>query len=409
MIKLARFNIHFHQEANRHELWRTLEYATGREAGTAVSFAASLLDLRQRVRGLDDPALIQRNALKNIITVSLVGSAISGSASGIELAQNCRVMSAARTKGFSPKASVNFVKEIVATTDILFDERARLTASDTTGVNRTIREKENLLLRRIRQQLLFEFRNWSCHSRAQAWRENTFYSLDAFQNFTRMGASVIGLRGFSDPSLGGGAAITALVANTMATVNPIVAGLAGRSVRNYQFKKLTRELPPDQSVTTKNDTLVELPAIDLQQDLKDLPSDQESKVLDEVISLSNGSRRLDTNLDRESADIERLQRVAQQQTLAGPLIGLTSMPGAILGTLAFYDYRQDRVTTNKMLFAGRISAITGQSYALVQTPFTVVRGILKKNRLKKNGELPSQLLEQRLKNLDNLERQLSEK
>jgi len=34
---------------------------------------------------------------------------------------------------------------------------------------------------------------------------------------------------------------------------------------------------------------------------------------------------------------------------------------------------------------------------------------LKKNRLKKNGELPSQLLEQRLKNLDNLERQLSEK
>src|ERR1043166_1517100 len=38
-IKLARFNIRFHQQANWHPQWRTLTYAAGRESGTAVSLA----------------------------------------------------------------------------------------------------------------------------------------------------------------------------------------------------------------------------------------------------------------------------------------------------------------------------------------------------------------------------------
>ena len=91
-IKLARFNIQFHQEANRHAAWRILAYAAVRESGTAVSFASSLIDLRQRVRGLDNPSLISHKAIKKAIDTSLIGSAVSGAASGIELAENTWVM-----------------------------------------------------------------------------------------------------------------------------------------------------------------------------------------------------------------------------------------------------------------------------------------------------------------------------
>ena len=72
----------------------------------------------------------------------------------------------------------------------------------------------------------------------------------------------------------------------------------------------------------------------------------------------------------------------------------------------FYNYRYDRVTTNKMLFAGRISALSGQTFALVQTPVTVFSGLRKSDRLRKQGKLPSQLLEERMKNLDRLEEQI---
>ncbi len=405
LIKLARFNIRFHQEANRHQRWRTLTYAGGREAGTAVSFSSSLIDLKQRVRGLDDPALISRNALKNAVTASLVGSAISGSASSLELAQNTWVMLQAGKKGYSPKASCATVKSIIDDTDVLFAEREQVVATLPQALNqRRIYELESELLHHIRQQLLVEFRAWSCHSRGQAWRENTFYSVDALQNFTRMSAAIIGLKGFSQPSLGGAAAVTTVVANSAATLNPLLCGIVGMSMRRYQMRRLARELPLEPPLREAQ------PLLDLKLKLKlelvDKGNESTAKLLEEAVSLGDKSQSLDLAIDRENQDIERLRRVAQQQTIAGPLIGLTSMPGAVLGTLAFYNYRYDRVTTNKMLFAGRISALSGQTFALVQTPFTVFSGLRKSDRLRKQGKLPSQLLEERMKNLDRLEEQI---
>ena len=39
LIKLAKFNVHFHLAANRHQVWRQFSYPALREAGTAGSFA----------------------------------------------------------------------------------------------------------------------------------------------------------------------------------------------------------------------------------------------------------------------------------------------------------------------------------------------------------------------------------
>ncbi len=400
-IKLARFNIRFHQEANRREKWRAPIYAAGRESGTAVSFASSLIDLKQRVRGLDNPALISRNALKNAVSTSLVGSAISGSASSIELAQNSWIMLNAHKDGYSPEASITFVKEIIGTTNGLLNERERLAAASPLLNRRQAYELEDIVLRRIRQQLLFEFSTWSCQSRGRAWRENTFYGVDALQNFTRMSSTIIGLRGFADPKLGGAGAITVLIANSVATLNPILCGLMGFSISRYQNFKLSHEFSTARPVSPLDASSAEPMLNALQND-----SDKESKLLEKLAFLSDKSQRFDVVLDRETKDIERLRRVAQQQTIAGPIIGMTSLPAALMGTIAFYDFRKDRVTTNKLLFSGRISALSGQAFALIQTPYTLFSGVARNRRLHRLGQAPEQLLSERLKNLDQLEEQI---
>lgn len=56
LVKLAKFNVHFHMEANRHQKWRSLAYPLAREAGTALTFSATLIDLAQLTKGLDSPA-----------------------------------------------------------------------------------------------------------------------------------------------------------------------------------------------------------------------------------------------------------------------------------------------------------------------------------------------------------------
>lgn len=403
LIKLARFNIHFHQEANRHQQWRALTYAAGRESGTAVSFASSLVDLNERVHALNNPSLISRNALKNVVITSLVGNAISGSASSLELAQNTWVMLNAHKQGYSPRASIAFVKNIVGTTNTLFDEREHLAAGTPSQRRRRAYELEDIVLHRIRQQLLFEFSTWSCQSRGQAWRENTFYGIDALQNFTRMSAAVIALRGFTEPQLGGTVAISTLVANSVATINPLLCGVIGLAMRQYQLSKLSKEFSIDRPVVAADQSSAQDKPNQLQNDLS---FDKQNKLLEKASFLSDKSERFDVVLDRETKEIERLRRVAQQQIIAGPLIGLTSIPAALLGTIAFYDYRKDRNTTNKLLFSGRISTLSGQAYALIQTPWTLISGMVRNRRLDRLGQSPSQLLEERLRNLDALEEQI---
>lgn len=399
-IKLARFNIRFQQEANRHQPWRALTYPIAREAGTAVSFGSSLVDLRERVRGFDDPRLISKSSLRHAITTSIVGNTISGGASSAELAQNTWVMLNARRNGYSPKDSAAYVKSIVKTTDALFEQRNQLIVSPQAPERRrTLYEFEARLLRSIRERLLYEFTTWSCLSREQAWSENTFYAIDAVQNFTRVGSGIIGLRAFKQPNIGGSAAICGLVANSAATLNPLIRNAVGISIRKYQRRKLSKDFPVD-----RPDTSADLAVLAKLQ--KDIPEEKQSTLLADAVSFSDGGTRLDAVLERETKQIQRLRQVAQQQTISGPLIGLTGLSGSVLGTTAFYEYRTDRETTNSLLFAGRVAAVAGQGYALLLTPYTMIAGLRKQRRLKKRGELPSQLLEQRLKRLDELEQKI---
>jgi hypothetical protein len=115
---------------------------------------------------------------------------------------------------------------------------------------------------------------------------------------------------------------------------------------------------------------------------------------------------MDVALARENKDIERLQQIAQQQMISGPLIGLTGLSSTILGTVAFYGYRNDRVAASHLLFPARIASISGQGFAMLYTPYTIISGMARSARLKKRHELPQQLLEDRLRNLDALEQQI---
>src|SRR4029434_4150319 len=116
LVRLAKFNVHFHLEAHRHQNWRAFSYPLGRESGTALTFAATLIDLKQQARGLDNPARISRNALKKAVVCGIVGNGVSGGSSALELAQNSWVVLTAKEKGYSPHRSIAFVKDIVANT-----------------------------------------------------------------------------------------------------------------------------------------------------------------------------------------------------------------------------------------------------------------------------------------------------
>jgi hypothetical protein len=390
MVKLAKFNVHFHLEANRHQKWRNLTYPLARESGTALSFAATLIDLRQQAKGLDSPRRISRGKLKDAVACGITGSAISGSASALELAQNTWVMLSARKKGYSPRASLDFVKGIAANTDRLLVERDQIAAA-LPAERREVTAVETKLARRIRQQLLFEFANWSAHSRDQAWRENTFYLLDSASNFTRLSGGILARKAFDEPRLARNSVVCALVASSIATVAPIAQNVVGYAVRKHQERKLAREIPHERPP---------LRSAELDRLQEQLAQRTDETWMRRVAALTHRTEMIDEGLDRETSEIERYRQIAQQQSISGPLIGLTGVASATLATIAVYGYATDPHTAIRLGFAGRITQGTGQAYALINTPYTIISGMVRNHRLRQRGELPSQILEQRLRRLE---------
>lgn len=397
-IQLARFNIHFYLGATHHQWWRFWTYPLTRESGTCCALAAAVVDLSQLSRGLNHPGKISRSSVRRSTACALTGTVLSGSASALELAQNSWVMFMARKNGYSPRDSLAYVREVCAKTDTLMKERDDLVSGIGSEKIKAVRELESNLFRQIEEQLLFEFRKWSCYSRELAFRENTFFALDAMQNYTAMTSAILALKGFRNPHCRGAVSITSLTAASIATLDPLIALLSGKAILMYQAHKLDAGFPHKKPAIS--------PEIS-ERTLEAFESDGEIAAktdLSKVALLINRSERFDQTLDSESGAIHRLRAIAQQQAVSGPLIGLASVSRTILADVAQFSYKRAPVPATRLLFAGRIPQIAGQSYALANTVATKAAAVRKNNQLKKRGQLPSQVFAQRLKSLDELER-----
>lgn len=407
-IKLARFNANYHDGVNRKNFAQEWLYPMQREAGTALAFSNTLVDIRQRARGLKDPSLISRTAQKKGLECALVGQAITGTSSAVQLLQNLNHTRIATKNGYSPAAATATVKEYATTIDGLLSERAKLLAGQNLVRSKELFELQGRLLAHIKDQLIFEFKNWSVGSRFGEWSENTFYAIDSLQGFTQMSSSLCSLQGFSKREYGGGAAITGLVGNALVTCNPIIRTAVGHIVAKHERSRLNKVFPQGRPRKI-DDVLAECTLVNPRD--VDESSSLETK---ELAFLIRRTEELDGPLDKEVEHVRKLRRIADQQAISGPLIGLTGVTRSVLNTVAYYqstpsgsaNYERTRVVGNQLNLSGRIVQSTGQAYSLINTPYTEVKHYLYKRRLKKAGQLPKQLLAQRLARLDELEKRV---
>jgi hypothetical protein len=399
LIYLSRFNVHFHISANYHNPWRAWTYPLAQQLGTGTSFANTLTDIIARANGLNKAELVLRQAQKGGREAVVVGNAVNGTSSALELLQNGYSSLCARTRGYSPRQSVAHVQQALATIDDLLDKRAKLVGQSDDPEK--LLALQGRILRHIRNQILYEFKVWSVQSREVEWRENVFYAIDAAQNYGAMTSGILSIQGFSKPEVRGASALVSLSSSVAATLNPIIRDACGRIVGAYQMRQLAKSLPQGRPRTVSQ----------LQQDWQelnlalrgDMPASIDKREIDEVAFLAVQSKEFDSVLKDDEGRMERLRRVAHQQALAGPLIGLTNVARTTCQTVAFYGYNDRPLVSNRINFAGRISQATGQSYALYATPKAAIQNWVYQRRLKREGKLPSQIFARRLNDLDCLE------
>lgn len=398
LLDFARFNISYFKTTTGTLSKKVYGYALARQAGTAVAFGGTLTELSERARTLNDVGKFSKSARRHALICSSIGNAISAEASTLELGQNLWAIWYARKRGCISSQAADNVAERLKRINVLFEKRDAVLAGEPDPSVREVELIEGRLLQRVKQQLLYEFRKWTVSSREQAAKENFFYALDAMQNYLGMGSNLLSLRSFHSPQRSAAAAITLLIANSAATLNPPLSNLAGYLARGHQRRFLLKKFDTERPQVDKALSVAELQKIE--------KNDRNSRLLEETLFICKNAERMDQNIDFEASEIQRLRQIAQQQAIAGPLIGLTSVARSILVTDAYFGYRRDRLTSNRLLFAGRISQATGQAYALWDTPRTIYKGYKRRKRLAAEGRLPSQMLERRLTRLDLVEERL---
>lgn len=399
-IKLGRFNIYYRNNANQHYRWKSFIYPAVQEAGTALSFTNTLIDLSQRAQNIQHPSLIDKSAQRQATYCGFTGQAIKGSEFVFELLQNMRTSYVAGNAGYSPDKAVEFVSARISNIDRMLQERQKLVESE--APDDKILALEGRMMRHLRNQLLYEFKLFSTSSRERMWQENVFYGLAATQNFTSMAASIATLKAFQASSYTQTSAITGVTASSIGVVAPIARNLVGIGVRKYWQARLDKVLPSDRP-TPRGMEQLEADWKDLDDYRKD-PKHQStdaSTVLG-LDALIRRSQRADSGIESESNRIASLRRVAQEQSFVGPAIEMATLSRQICQESAYYNRRNSHLS-NRINLAGRISQISGQGYSLVSTPYTAITAYMIQQKLRKRQELPSQLLSARLKKLEDLE------
>ncbi len=77
---------------------------------------------------------------------------------------------------------------------------------------------------------------------------------------------------------------------------------------------------------------------------------------------------------------------------------------AVLSTIGYYGYRQQPLISNRLALAGDAAVIPAEAIALVATPVAAISAYRYERDLKSKGEHPEQLLSTRLKDLQALEK-----
>lgn len=396
-IDLARYDNLFYGATTHRLLWKSWGYPIFRESGTATSLAGSITDMSQRARGLWQPGRISRPSLRRATFCSLTGNAISGGASALELAQNAFVTFQTRKKGYSPRAAITHVRSILNQTNSLLEKRDKLVAQIAAEKVKEIRSLESQVFREMQEQLEFGFRKWSCFSRELLWRENTFYVLDALQNFTNVSASICSLKAYKNPYLRRPSAILSLASSTTAALNPLIAQVVGKAINRHEKKELARDFPIEKPELPEEISVERIKALKLDV------GQTEDIDLSKIAFLASRARRIDHSLESDIKRIDKMRSVAQQKAISGPIIGMASVSRSILENVAVFSYANRKVTSTRLLFAGRIPQEAGQTYAIANTVKSLLVSHIQNHQKRMKGEMPDQVIARRLKDLDELE------
>ena len=402
-IDLERFSLHFRTESGKQPKLRRLRYFAAQETGAACGLAFEVVGDEQFGIGRNHPLQVNKLDLHRALATATIGSTVAGSGSCLELALNAMQAVKNKKHGYDHHtANITMIGKLKHVDALLAEREAMVAAhSDQPGYERAVAEGK--ILKEARKCFIDEYARFSADTAGYGTFQNLFFALNAGYNAIGAAGAGVAYRAVKTPHLNGSANILFAISGAMAAVSPGISSLAGKYVRQHTFDSLSKQLGErpsfdPEAFTAECNKLKELPPIAEGSLIPSLPAT-------ERLALYTQSDKLfREQFDNETHVMRRLEKVALENSVLGPVIGGQLMTQGILGTVGYYRYTLRPRKQLNMYYGGSVVGTVGTSMAVVGNAAWFASSLAYEHKLSKENRLPRQLIEARLKHLDELEK-----
>jgi len=402
-IALERFYLKYKILASQEPKLRDLRYFLGQQASLGLFLSGDIVTIQDSGSHLDNPARLSIPRLKSAIEVEFIGSIIGSASSAAELCsngfiawKNCRHKQNPASAQLAMKTRLQEINDLLA-------RREQLVSLERSSPVYDILCTEGQLMQFYRDACVAEFAQIYADVKSYQASDNVFYFLSAASNSIFSVAAGLAYNGFANQRYISPSIVTGIIGDGIGIISAPASFMAKKLLFKHYSKKIYKNLeerPYDVDKASAN-VLEQLRQHVFKLD--DSILSQVGPIRVRLAAYDLYSSRYDEYISREMERLRRYEKIALQSVFFGPIISSTFLAQDLLGASAYYGNKNRLKTANNLTFSGAITAGAGSALGLGATSWYFLDETLNQRELKREGKLPEQLLQQRLKTLDEIE------
>lgn len=416
-IELQRFNLHYTLEVAKQGRWKGWRYAFFQEANTGLNLAGGIISTVNRGSNLHHAQGVRLYPQEAANYIPMIGSIIGAGAAATEFGINGFHDIVARRRGFSPTASVKRVKTLKDDITRLMAMREwliKVEQSDPSLSSRVnIDQVEGKVLADTLDQSLQEFARYHIGARKLLGFQQMQYLFDAAKFTTSAIGSDFAYRSLAEHKRiwNGRAGVLFLVSGQLTMAGPILSRLFAAGVgkyTRYRMRSIKRQADEANIATLQSDLNT------LDQLIK-----QGRPANPQIANATEREAIFDAHQQAFMGEILAQEKRAAKAKLtatenigAGIFVGGAKTACAVLflvpGFNKKYNNNSKRAgkVTNELLFTSAVVGLPANAFSMLDTLRIQVQGEIARQKAKKTGQLPAQIANARLKQLEDMEQRL---
>lgn len=428
-IAFERYYTSYRAFASLDPRFRHLRYFLLQEAAAALSVANNVLALSQLEKHIKNPEAVHQQVIKRSVKIGLIGVIFEGGSSAFELGSNVLIALKNKRRKVDPESTIaggivklkeidnliekrsvmlcKFREENLldgAKTGTAGDAATGLVAPSNSVLSRlAIFEKEGLVIKSFRDWCVYEFADVFADAHSYQASNSAYFAMDAAASAVYAASYLLSLRSFKRENLFGPSAIVGVVGDTFGIASAPGSSLAYSLLYKHWHRQFYKRMGAGSSgaESLAKKKLKELESVLAQSGPEVLAECGASVSRAQVFRI--WSDRYDEFVQKRTISLRRLSRVALQSNITGPAISAGFLAQDVMGLVGAYSLKHNPQSANALSFASYVPVVVAAGTSLGFTTGWYVGDHLHERHLKKHQALPAELIDQRLRTLDELE------